>query len=258
MKRISLLFGFAIVLGSTAPTVEAIDHKNLDENRPLRLEDAYAIAHGEWVIEAGAAFAVERRSSDRFIFPIEVLYGPFLNTQISLGSALSTEPRAIDEQTKSGDLSLTGLYNFNQETLTLPAFGLKTSLNLPTGVRSSGVDFQLKGLLTKSFRRLSTHFNAAYNFLNGIKSGERDGRYEFVAGASYPIGAPQYTRTTLVGDLFTEQSVRSGGSNIFGAEIGLRHQLTARTVLDFGVGSEFAGPSERSPFYVTGGFAFGF
>jgi hypothetical protein len=257
MKTISLLAAGALILLATSES-KAIDHKNLDANRPLRLEDAYAIAQNEWVVEAGIGFTAERRGSDRFLFPIEVLYGIFPNAQVSLGSTFSTEPRQIVEQNKSGDLRLSGLYNFNQETLTLPALGLKTGLNLPTGVRSSGVDFHIKALATKSIGRLSTHFNAVYNFEDSTKTGERDGRYEFVVGASYPPGAPKYTRTTLVGDLFAEQSLRRGASNTYGAEVGMRHQLTARTVLDFGVGSEFGGESQRSPFFVTGGFSYGF
>ena len=53
---------------------------------------------------------------------------------------------------------------------------------------------ELKGIVTKSFERLGLHFNAAYQFLTDTGRGERDGRYEFVLGASYAIGAPKFTR----------------------------------------------------------------
>ena len=53
-----------VVLGTSA-TVYALDHKNLDEGRPVRLEDAYPIAHGEFAIEAGAGFTLQRRGADR-------------------------------------------------------------------------------------------------------------------------------------------------------------------------------------------------
>jgi hypothetical protein len=72
------------------------------------------------------------------------------------------------------------------------------------------------------------------------------------------VGAPQYTRTTLVGDLFTEQGARRGGSNVFGAEVGFRHQLTQRTVVDAGIGSELAGPADRSSLFFTTGVSVGF
>lgn len=108
---------------------------------------------------------------------------------------LATDPRDIDDQSKAGDVRLSVLYNLNQETLTLPALGAKLAVNLPTGIESSGVDVEVKGITTKSFDRLGVHLNGGYRFLNGTKSDERDGRYELTLGATYPIGAPQYTRT---------------------------------------------------------------
>jgi hypothetical protein len=112
--------------------------------------------------------------------------------------------------------------------------------------------------MTKSFDRLSFHLNAGYEFLSGTTRDERDGRYEVTLGASYPVGAPQYTRTTLIGDVFTEPGSRRGGSNAVGAEVGFRHQLTARVVVDMGIGTEFAGPADRSPLFVTSGISVGF
>lgn len=256
MRNISYLCCLALV--GIAPATLAIDHKNLDEGRPLRLEDAYSIADKEWALEMGAGYSLVRNGRDRAFFPMEVLYGAFPNFQAGLGTTLFTNPRDVDGPKKSGDLHLSGLYNFNQETLSLPAFGLKGSVNLPTGVRSSGTDFELKGLVTKSFNRLSLHFNPAYEFIGGAGSGGRDGRYSFTFGTSYPIGAPKHTRTTLLADLFTEQSTMKGESNIWGAEIGFRHQLTRRLVLDLGVGSEFSGPPKRSPFFMTTGLSFAF
>jgi hypothetical protein len=77
-------------------------------------------------------------------------------------------------------------------------------------------------------------------------------------GASYPIGAPQFTRATLVGDVFAEQSTRRGESTFVGTEAGLRYQLTPRIVWDVGIGTEFAGPAHRSDLFMTTGFSLGF
>src|SRR6266852_2043527 len=78
----------------------AIDHNNLDEGRPLRLEDAYPIAYGELSAETGARFSLNRRSPDRFAFPIEILYGAYWNLHLGLESTLATQPRTIDEPEK--------------------------------------------------------------------------------------------------------------------------------------------------------------
>jgi Putative MetA-pathway of phenol degradation len=245
-----------VALGAGA--AYAIDHTNLDENRPLRLEDAYSIAAGEIAVEAGTGVTLQRRGANRGFFPVELLYGAFPNLQIGIGTLLSTDPREIDDRPKSGDLRLSALYNFNQETISLPAFGLKLGLDAPTGIDSRGVAVEMKGIVTKSVDRLSLHFNGAYEFVTDSRHDERDGRYKFAVGASYPVGAPRFTRATFVADVFTEQSVHRGESKVVGTELGLRYQLTPRIVWDVGVGTEFAGPADRSRFFGVTGFSFGF
>jgi hypothetical protein len=249
------LVGCALLLPAWA---SAIDHKNLDEGRPLRLDDAYAISTGEIEVEVGAGFTLQRRGADRGFFPVEVLFGALPNLQIGVGTVLSTSPRDIDEPAKSGDLSLGVLYNFNQETLVMPALGARMEVNLPTGVDSRGVEVELKGIVTKSFERVSVHLNAGYEWLTDAARGERDGHYELVLGVSVPLGAPHYTRATLIADAFAEQAVHRGEPNVVGAEIGFRYQLTPSMVWDLGVGTEFAGPADRSRFFLNTGLSFGF
>jgi Putative MetA-pathway of phenol degradation len=256
MKALTVCILAALVLVPVSAV--AVDHKNLDEGRPLRLEDAYAISTGEVAVEVGAGLTLRRRGTDRGFFPIELLYGALPNFQIGVGTTLSTDPREIDEPTKSGDLRIGALYNLNQETLVMPAFGVKLEVELPTGVDSKGVDIEAKAIVTKSFERLSVHLNAAYLFLTDSGRGERDGRYELVLGASYPVGAPRSTRATLVADIFTEQSTHRGESNVVGTELGIRYQLTPSIVWDVGVGTEFAGPADRSPFLFNSGFSWAF
>jgi outer membrane putative beta-barrel porin/alpha-amylase len=257
MRRRVFFFCLALLLGFP-PTAFAIDHDNLDEGRPLRLEDAYPIPAGEWALETGAGLSDQRKSRARGLFPLDVLFGLASNLQVSIGTTLFTDPKRGEEQTKSGDLQLSGLYNFNQETLSLPALGLRLTLNLPTGTESSGVDFRIKGLITKSIGRLSIHFNPTYEMFSGTKPFERDGRYDLALGASYPVGAPKHTLTTLLGDVFTEQAPKRGDPQIAGAEIGIRHQWTPWTVLDAGVGTEFAGPTTRASIFLIVGFSIGF
>jgi hypothetical protein len=250
---------FALLVGlASAATADALDHKNLDEGRPLRLEDAYPIAHGEFAIEAGAGFTLQRRGADRGLFPVELLYGPLPNLQVGVGTVLSTDPREIDDRPKSGDLRLSALYNFNQETISLPAFAVKLGLDAPTGVSAHGFGVEAKGIVTKSIERLSLHLNAGYEFITSSREDERDGRYKLAIGASYPIGAPRFTRATLVGDVFAEQSLHRGEPTTVGTEVGFRYQLTPRIVWDVSVGTEFAGPAERSRFSFTTGLSSGF
>jgi hypothetical protein len=237
---------------------QAIDHKNLDAGRPVRVEDAYAIADGEIALEAAAGFTLAREGPDRGVFPVEALYGAYPNLQLAVGTTLSTSPREIDGRPRSGDLRLSALYNFNQETLVLPALAFRLGLEVPTGIGSQGVGVEVKGIVTKSIARLAVHLNAGYRFLTATRRDERDGVYELALGASYPVGAPWLTRLLLVGDVFAEQAARRDVAPIVGSEIGLRYQLTPRFVWDVGVGTEFAGPRRRSDLFMTTGVSIGF
>lgn len=254
------LIAMAIMIGLLSPYFSAIalDHGNLDEGRPLYIQDAYPVSQGELIIESGVGFRTRRRASDQWFFPIQFVYGILPNTQLEVGTTFFTSPHDNDGPGKSGDAGISILYNFNQESLTLPALALKGGLQFPTGVDASGIDSELTGIITKSFHRLTLNFNAGYQFIGSQNRDDRDGRYKLVFGGSYPIGAPIHTRTVLLADTFLEQGARRGTKKTVGGGIGFRHQLRERLVLDLGIGSEFSGPSDRSRFYINGGFSFGF
>jgi hypothetical protein len=234
-----------------------VDHANLDGGRPLRLEDAYAVPHRELALELGFGVDVRREADDQVFAPLELVWGALPNLQLSLGTTFISDPHEVDEESKSGDVHLEALYNFNQET-SLPAFAIKGELNLPSGVDSSGVDGEIMGILTKSFGNVSLHLNAGYEFLSGTDDGEEDGLYKFAVGASLPLGAPMHTRTALLADLFVEEALESGEDDVVGAEIGVRYQLTERLVVDGGVGTEFEGPDDRSEVFAMVGLSITF
>lgn len=252
-----LLMWFVVFAIFAQPNAHGLDHKNLDEGRPLRMEDPYAIAHGEIALEGGVGYNNENEGSDRAVVPIQVLYGAFPNSHLELGTVFQTSPSAVTGYAKSGDLEVSGLYNFNQETLSVPALGIKATVTLPTGVDSSGTDVEIKGMITKSIARLSLYLNASHVFVSTSGNQAGNDLHRILLGGSYPVGAPKYTRTTLVTDVFAEMSTAQGVAEIFGAELGLRHQLTQRIVLDAGAGTEFSGPANRTPFLLRLGASFG-
>lgn len=258
--RLLVFVTMAIMTSLLTPFFPAIalDHGNLDEGRPLLVQDAYPVSQGELVIETGAGFASQKRTSDHWFFPIQFVYGILPNTQLEVGTMFFTDPHDIDEPGKSGDMGISILYNFNQETVTLPAFALKGSLQFPTGVDSSGIESEITGIVTKSLGRLTLNFNAGYQWIGGHDPDQRNGVYKFVFGGGYPVGAPMYTRTIILADVYLQQSSLRGEKETLGAEIGFRLQLRERLVLDFGFGSELSGPSDRASFFVTAGFSVGF
>lgn len=238
--------------------VLALDHDNLDPNRPIGMEDAYAIPKGEIGMEGGVRFNDRREGRTRVTFQPQIIYGAFENTQIEIQGDLMSDPHTLAGAAKSGDLHLGVLYNFNTETISLPAFAARVEVDLPTGVNSKGVDTQMTGILTRSFGRLRVHLNAGYTVLGSPQGQERPGAYRAVAAVSYPLGYPTSFRDTLIASLYTRESDLRGQRNHSGVEIGLRHQLSSRLVLDGGLGTEFAGPSDRAALLGTIGLSVGF
>lgn len=236
----------------------ALDHDNLDPNRPIGMEDAYAIPKGEIGIEGGVRFNDRREGSTRVTFQPQIIYGAFYNTQIEIQGDLMSDPNTLVGAAKSGDLHLGLLYNFNTETISLPAFAARVAVDLPTGVNSKGVDTQMTGILTRSFGRLRVHLNAGYTILGSPQGQERPGTYRAVAAVSYPLGYPTSFRDTLIVSLYTRESDLRGQRNNSGIELGLRHQLTSRMVLDGGLGTEFSGPADRAALLGTIGLSVGF
>lgn len=255
--RVLRFFSF-ILLGLLPAPLLALDHDNLDPNRPIGMEDAYAIPKGEIGMEGGVRFNDRREGRTRVIFQPQIIYGAFENAQIEIQGDLFTEPNSLVGASKSGDLHLGLLYNFNTETLALPAMALRVETDLPTGVNSRGVDTQVTGILTRSFGRLRAHLNAGYTVLGLPKGQERPGAYRAVAAVSYPLGYPDSFRDTLIASLYTRESDLRGQRNHTGVEVGIRHQLTSRLVVDAGLGTEFAGPADRAAVLGTVGLSVGF
>lgn len=126
----------ALVL-AVAPARVA-DHTNLDENLPVTIEDAYVLPFNG--IEAQGYFLYERarlgsrgrggKGSDLLSFAPRVEARLFRNFQASgaLPYSLGTA-----SETKQGNANVQGLYNFNNETVYLPALSLSAGVVQPYG-----------------------------------------------------------------------------------------------------------------------------
>ena len=191
-------------------------------------------------------------------FQPQIIYGAFDNTQIEI----------------QGDLMYRSQHPRRREQVRRPAPGPALQLQYrdvqPAGLGRAGRGgsahrrelerrgYAITGILTRSFGRLRAHLNAGYTILGSPQGQERPGAYRAVAAVSYPLGYPTSFRDTLIASLYTRQSDLRGQRNNTGVEVGLRHQLTSRMVLDAGLGTEFAGPADRAALLGTVGLSVGF
>lgn len=249
-------------LAFAAPS-HAADHTNLDENLPVTIEDAYTIPYNG--IEAQGFFSYDRnrigsrgrgaRGSDALSFTPRVEAGLLRNFQASiavpyrLGNASGT---------KQGDVNVQGLYNFNNETLYLPALSLGAGVIQPYGYERGGTETQVKFVASKSIGSFGTsyvprqlHLNAIwfhnYDPLRLDDSRERRDRYLVGVGYSQPVT----NDAVVVADIY-RQELRERGRAENMVEVGARYQLTPQTVFSSSIGTGFG---DRSPaFRVLVGF----
>ena len=105
MKPNTITIGVVALL--LVPTVVwALDHDNLDPNRPIAIEDAYVVPQGEIGVEGGVTFNDRKQGKGRFGFQPQIIYGAFANTQLELSTNLVTDSPTVAGDDKSGDLSV--------------------------------------------------------------------------------------------------------------------------------------------------------
>ncbi|HLZ35675.1 MAG TPA: hypothetical protein VKP13_16840, partial [Nitrospira sp.] len=78
-KQVGRAIGLILIVwsGLWPVTGFALDHDNLDPNRPIGMEDAYAIPKGEIGLEGGVRFNDRREGRTRVTFQPQIIYGAF-------------------------------------------------------------------------------------------------------------------------------------------------------------------------------------
>jgi hypothetical protein len=236
-SSLALLGAIAFVLFLSDRTM-AVDHNNLDANRPLNFDDAESIGFREQALDLGAALTIPQDESIGGEFEIEYLYGFAPNTHLNLG----IDPSIEDGDFNIGDLGLGVLHNFNREYNNTPAFALRGDAAFPTGKDSQGVDFRLRGIMSKTvgqYNRL--HLNLDANLTTATEEEERSFVPGVILGYSRPIGYPTtFTRTFLAEAGVRASEVEDDGT-VVSLGIGLRQQIGYQSVLDLGIQGDLAG-----------------
>lgn len=241
------LAALSLVLLGNGLAARAGDHTNLEEGLPTQIEDAYPTAFGNRELQFQGRYERTSNGKNQYVLDPRIELGFARNWQAKIALPFRL---GSGDHTGSGDVGLEAFYNFNNESLRLPAFALSARADLPTGRDSHGIDTQFKFIATKSLgasRRLQRlHLNLIY--LNNAKptATERSNRYSGVFGYSQRLNAD----TVGIVDYVVEQD-RDKGTTSDIVEVGLRRQITPLTAFSLGLG---AGVTKVSPdFRVTAG-----
>ena len=241
----SFFAAVALLVCSASNQAQASDHTNLEDNIPTELEDAYPTPYLGKEVQLATRFDRTADHRNLFFFEPRFEYGLAPNLQVQVGVPFnygSAAPRQAEGR-GVGNVTLSALYNFNQESLYLPAVALSGRLELPTADQARGVDTTLGLVFTKTLGGASfmprLHLNAYWLHNAGAETEERENGYRLIAGYSMRIGAD----TVGIVDYVHEYEVSERRvSNLL--EAGLRRQVTPRLVLSVGGG---AGLTHNSP-----------
>jgi len=226
----------ALLVALAAPAARAqIDYRNLDDDRPVATEDAYAVERYAFELLAPYRYDRERFGAERHVVAPELEYGLWPNAQVSLRLPLAAADRGGPGGTDWGlaGVRASALYNFNTESAGLPALALRTDLALPVGnLAGDEVRVTLKGIATRSWGRTRVHLNGAVALGPDDPAAlEFPARWQVSAAADRTLLRQS---ALLIAELLASRPL--GGAPIeLNAAAGLRWQTTPTLVLDAGV-----------------------
>jgi hypothetical protein len=228
----------------------AVDHNNLDAGRPLSFDDAESLALGEFALEGGLAWVSPDRGGSGFAPHLELLHGFALNTHLGLSVEAATGGLVTSSEREAAitQVGLTFFRNFNREYDDVPAFSFRGDLRVPTREATGAteaVEVRLRGIASRhwiQYDRLHLNLDAVAVFNpdgpDGPDAGDRRFRMALILGYSTPIGYPRLFTQTGVAELAIRVPEQKGAGPILSAGIGLRRQVTVRSLLDVGIQSD--------------------
>lgn len=255
MKRLTLL-GLALLSLSSAAVAQT-DHDNIDAGRPLRFDDAEPISFGGLAFEFGLMSSFFRRRSPIYEVPFELIYGGFMDTQLEVGLSGRFGNRV---GTNLGPLDFGILHSFRRETRNSPALALKAEAELPTD-RGGATEYRLRGILSQAVRQYDRfHLNLDVDFAPNAAADELKTRFGAILGYTKPIGYPTHFDTTAVAELGIRQAERRGDPALMSLGLGIRRQVTPRSVFDIGIQTEFGlgRRGDNTPIRLVAGYSTSF
>lgn len=243
-----------LVLILAAPAL-AVDHDNVDAGRPLDFDDAETIAYRERAIEFGAALFQERGGAVAAGASAEFLTGFAHNWQLNAG----IDPQ-LSRRFDAGNVEIGVQHNFNRETLTSPAFGLRADVALPTGRDARGLDGRLRAIASRKLGRYGRlHLNADLGFNDRARPDERQLLPGTILGYSVPLGFPTRFDRTFLAQIGYRTAPEKGDDGLLNLGIGLRQQVSVRSVFDIGLKADIAGSGpDRENFRIVAGYSTAF
>ena len=246
MKRIAVyacMWVFCVV-GVTRVQAQSAGSPNV-LSELWNFEDAVTVPAGQvdlrltsrWI--TASAPANRGDSNDDFVLSPSIVWGVADNLELSasvpiwLGDS-GDRPGGVDG---NADAYLGGLWRFAEPDGVWPAMALSGTLRIPTGDNSSGVDAELRLVMTKDYDNgMRSHVNSFVATINGdvdAAGDERNFQWGMVLGMDGPLCSDGAVR--WVADYMHRSSLHDGASNINMLELGWEWKIADAQSLGLGV-----------------------
>jgi hypothetical protein len=209
---------------------------------PTQIIDTVTTPEGK--VELGVNAGYTNADANHFYSTLlQVNYGimPNLQSYVSLplivGEGEVEHGQAFGTLNANFDSNWEMLYRINDETDTMPSFGIEGIAKAPTAAEDTGWNGTGSLVVTKTFGQFRAHLNAGYTTI-GNDFGGNHYQDSYKLGSDYAVA----DNMLVIVDAFSNRSLISGDHRTNGVEAGMRYGLSDVDVISFGVGTGF-GPS---------------
>ncbi len=252
LVRVTMAAG-GLILAHPSLAQAQIDYRNLDDDRPTLIEDAYPVERYAFELLTPWRFSRDRAGGTIHAFVPELAYGLLKNAQFGLKVPIAGASATNGRDWGVSGLRVFAMYNFNTESRSLPALSIRSDVTLPVGRLSGhGTRLSLKGITTRSWGRTRLHLNGAYTFGKDrpLAAAEAANKWWYGGAVDHTL----YRRSVLlIGEVYALRPLASAPVQV-NTSVGLRIQVTPYLVFDAGFARRLkrtAGPDLE----LTAGFS---
>jgi hypothetical protein len=238
LARIAVQIGMLIFPQALASQT---DFFNLDDDRPVAVEDAAPVERYEFDLQLAPA-RVEREAGGPTIWSLapELAYGLLARTDLSLRlqlAAIASDDPAEEVSGVSG-LEVILFHQLNRETLGLPALAVSGGLVFPVGgLAGESTHGTVKAIVSRSFRGvrrgMRIHANAAYTLADEDAAGRGPEARRWLAGVAVDRTFV-FESLLIIANVFADRPLQQDADTRLIAGAGIRYQLSPRMAIDAG------------------------
>jgi len=217
-----------------------LDYRNLDDDRPTLIEDAYPVERYAFEFLAPWRYSRARGAGGVHSFVPELEYGAFSNFHLGFKLPIARAPTSTGTEWGISGLRVFTLYNFNTEGRWLPGLAVRADADFPVGsLAGDGTRLTAKAIATRSWGQNRIHLNAAYTFGSDRPLAAADPVPKWWLGGA--VDRTLFRQSALL--IVEVYALRPASSEPveLNTSFGVRYQWTPLAVFDLGVARRLRG-----------------